>query len=304
MELDIDPLLAVARLLYNGPWVAERTAAVGGFLQKSANAIHPVVRAILQGGAAFSAVDAFQGMYELQAYAGMAERMWTSVDVLVLPTAPTIYRIADTIAEPFELNARLGTYTNFVNLLDMSAVSVPAGFRQNRTGFGVTLIGPAWADNMLLALATRYEEVKSMPSWPELDTTKDQQKVRLAVVGAHLAGMPLHWQLTCRKAAFIAETTTAPHYRLYAMANTSPPKPALIHSSDGAAIEVEIYELDLGAFGSFVAEVPPPLAIGTVELSDGTAVKGFVAEPRAVEGAKDITALGGWRAYCSQLNPA
>jgi allophanate hydrolase len=301
VEVDIGPFLDAAQLLYAGPWVAERTAAVEDLLKTNPGAIQPTVRAILQGGLAYSAVDTFKAMYEMQAYARVAEQMWADIDVLLLPTAPTIYRVAEVVAEPVALNANLGRYTNFVNLLDMSAVAVPAGFRENGTGFGVTLIGPAFADAALLDLARRYEEIAPMPEAPPLDLEGKPETVKLAVVGAHLAGMPLHWQLTSRDARLLARTRTAPTYRLYAMANSIPPKPALIHAGDaGGQIEVEVYELPVAAFGSFVVEVPAPLAIGTVTLEDGASVKGFVAEPRAIEGAQDITALGGWRAYIAQ----
>jgi len=194
----------------------------------------------------------------------------------------------------------LGRYTNFVNLLDMSAIAVPAGFRANGTGFGVTLIGPAWAEPTLLALAASYEESFPMSDTPPLDLSPRSPSVQLAVVGAHLHGMPLHHQLESRNARLVRKARTAPTYKLYAMA-TTPPKPALIHDPKGAAIELEIYELSLDAFGSFVAEVPAPLAIGTVTLDDGSEIKGFVAEPRALQGAKEITAHGGWRAYIASL---
>ena len=298
VEVDIEPLLAAAEMLYNGPWVAERTAAVETLLRARPATIHPVVRGILQGGWAISAVEAFKAEYRLKAYQRDAERLWDAVDVLLLPTAATTYRVCETLAEPLALNANLGRYTNFANLLDMSAIAVPAGFRDNATGFGVTLIGPAWADRRLLDLACRYEEIAPMPETPPLDVAGVKTGVKLAVVGAHLAAMPLHWQLTSRDASLVRRCKTAPAYRLYAMAGTVPPKPALVHVGEGgAAIEVEVYELDVEAFGSFVAEVPAPLAIGTVSLDDGTEVKGFVAEPRALNGAEDITALGGWRAY-------
>jgi len=180
----------------------------------------------------------------------------------------------------------------------MAAVAVPAGFRDNSTGFGVSFIAPAWSDRMLLDLARRYEEIAPMSATPPVDASGVKTGVKLAVVGAHLAAMPLHWQLTSRDAKLIRRCKTAPAYRLYAMAGGTPPKPALVHVGEaGGAIEVEVYELDVAGFGSFVAEVPPPLAIGTVTLEDGTEVKGFVAEPRALHGAEDITALGGWRAY-------
>jgi allophanate hydrolase len=298
VEVDIQPLLDAAQLLYAGPWVAERTAAIEDLLRNNPAAVHPVVRAILMGGFGVSGVETFRGLYALQDYARAAEVVWEGVDVLLLPTAPTIYRLAEVLAESFALNANLGLYTNFVNLLDMAAVAVPAGYRDNGTGFGVTLVGPAFTDARLLDLARRYEEIAPMPDTPALDVAGKPQTVKLAVVGAHLAGMPLHWQLTSRDARLVARTRTAPAYRLYAMTNTTPLKPALVHTGgEGAAIEVEVYELGVEAFGSFTVEVPAPLAIGTVTLEDGSSVKGFVAEPRAIDGADDISHLGGWRAY-------
>jgi len=302
VSVDLTPFLAAAELLYQGPWVAERTAAVLDLLNTRPGAIHPVVRGILQGGRIWSAVEAFQADYQLRAYQRDAERLWGAVDVMLLPTTGAAYRIREVLAEPLALNANLGRYTNFVNLLDMSAIALPAGFRDNATGFGVTLIGPAWADRNLLDLARRYEEIAPMPDTPPLDLAGVKATVKLAVVGAHLGGMPLHWQLTSRDATLVRRCKTAAAYRLYAMAGTTPPKPALIHVGDGgAAIEVEVYDLEVAAFGSFVAEVPPPLAIGTVTLDDGTEVKGFVAEPRALNGAQDITALGGWRVFVNSL---
>jgi allophanate hydrolase len=246
-------------------------------------------------------VETFRGLYALQDFARSAEALWKAAEVLLLPTAPTIYRIDEVLAEPVALNSNLGFYTNFVNLLDMSAVAAPAGWRANHTGFGVTLVGPAWADRALLALAERYEAAAPAPEAPPLDLGARSETVRLAVVGAHLHGMPLHWQLTSRDARLAASTTTAPVYRLYAMADTVPPKPALVQVGEtGAAIAVEVYEVPMAAFGSFVAEVPGPLAIGSVTLASGEVVKGFVAEPRATVGAEDITHLGGWRAYIAR----
>ena len=301
VEFDLAPLRATADLLYQGPWVAERTAAVEGFLTSRPGAIHPVVRGILEGGWRISAVDAFKAEYRLKGYQRDAERLWEEMDVLLLPTTATTYRLREVLAEPVALNSSLGLYTNFVNLLDMSAVAVPAGFRDNATGFGVTLIGPAFADRMLLDLARRYEEIAPMPQAPLLDTAGVSPGVKLAVVGAHLAAMPLHWQLTSRDAKLVRRAKTAPAYKLYAMAGSRPPKPALVHVGDGgAAIEIEVYELSVEHFGSFVVEVPAPLAIGSVTLDDGSQVKGFVAEPRALDGAEDITALGGWRAYIAR----
>lgn len=298
VEIDLAPLDEAARLLYDGPWVAERTAALQGLLLDNPDAIHPVVREIVEGGFGYSAIDAFNGAYRLAELARLAEAMWQQVDLLALPTAPTSYRVAEMLAEPIRLNASLGAYTNFVNLLDMAAIAVPTGTYASGVGFGVTLMGPAGTDRALLEAANALFPAPASP--PPLDLEGRMETVKLAVVGAHLEGMPLHWQLTSRDAKFVAATTTAPTYKLYAMAESVPPKPALVHSEDGAAIALEVYELDMAAFGSFVAEVPPPLAIGTVTLADGSMVKGFVAEPRAMTGAEDITALGGWRAYIAR----
>lgn len=298
VEIDLAPLDEAARLLYDGPWVAERTAALQGLLLENPDAIHPVVREIVEGGFGYSAIDAFNGAYRLAELARIAEAMWEQVDLLALPTAPTSYRVVEMLAEPIRLNASLGAYTNFVNLLDMAAIAVPAGSYASGVGFGVTLMGPAGTDRALLDAANALFPAPASP--PPLDLEGRMETVKLAVVGAHLEGMPLHWQLTSRAATFVAATTTAPTYKLYAMAESVPPKPALVHSEDGAAIALEVYELDMAAFGSFVAEVPPPLAIGTVTLADGSMVKGFVAEPRAMTGAEDITALGGWRAYIAR----
>lgn len=302
VEIDMDPLREAAALLYGGPWVAERTAAALPLLDERPEAIDPTVRAIMQDGRTISGVDVFRGQYRLAELQRMAEAMWQQVDLLALPTAPTIYRIAEMRAAPIALNSNLGLYTNFVNLLDMAALALPAGWRDNGTGFGITLIAPAWTDRDLLDAGQAYVSAADLPHSPPLSTENSMETVKLAVVGAHLKDMPLHWQLTSRDARLVAATTTAPTYRLYAMANSTPPKPALIHGADGAAIAVEVYELDMAAFGSFVAEVPAPLAIGSVTLADGSVVKGFVAEPRAIEGAADITALGGWRAYIDTLS--
>jgi len=297
VEIDIAPLLEAAQLLYGGPWVAERTAAIETLLRDNPEAIDPVVRSVVEPGLEIGAVEVWRGVYRLAELARHAEALWQDVDALAFPTTGTTYRVAELAAAPVALNSNLGRYTNFVNLLDMAAVAVPAGVRSNATGFGITLIGPAHSDLALIDLAQAYIAAADLPALPMLDTGDHMDKIKLAVVGAHLEGMPLHWQLTSREATFVGAFTTAPNYRLYAMADSVPPKPALVHSPEGAAIALEVYELDMAAFGSFVAEVPAPLAIGTVTLSDGTSVKGFVAEPRALDGAEDITHLGGWRAY-------
>ncbi|WP_033924010.1 allophanate hydrolase [Sphingomonas sp. 35-24ZXX] len=301
IEIDYAPLQEAAQLLYGGPWVAERTAALAGLLASDPDAIDPTVREIVSEGLETRAVDLFNGIYRLAELKRHADTLWESIDMMVFPTTGTTYRVAELKAAPIALNSALGAYTNFVNLLDMAALAVPAGARANGTGFGITLIGPADTDLALLDAADAYLSVVDLPGPPPLDLEGKMQTVKLAVVGAHLKDMPLHWQLTSREASFVGAFETAPEYRLYAIANSVPPKPALVHSPDGAAIKVEVYEMGVAEFGSFVVEVPPPLAIGTVTLADGTSVKGFVAEPRALTGAEDITHLGGWRAYIAQM---
>jgi allophanate hydrolase len=300
VEIDMAPLAEAARLLYDGPWVAERTAAIAPMLRDDPDAIHPVVRTIVEQGLSYSAVDAFEGQYRLAELARAAEAMWRDVDLLAFPTAPTCYRVAEMLAAPIALNASLGAYTNFVNLLDMAAIALPAGCYSSGVGFGVTLIGPAGSDRALVDAASALFPAPAPP--PALDLEKRMETVKLAVVGAHLKDMPLHWQLTSRDARFVGEARTAPTYRLYAMAESVPPKPALVHEEGGGSIALEVYELGVAAFGSFVEEVPPPLAIGTVALEDGSLVKGFVAEPRAIANAEDITATGGWRAYVAGMS--
>ena len=300
VEIDIDPLLEAAWLLYGGPWVSERTAAIQSLLAENPDAIDATVRGVIEPGGEISAVDLWNGIYRLAELKRHADEMWNTLDLLAFPTTGTAYRVSELLASPIALNSNLGRYTNFVNLLDMAAVAVPAGTRANGTGFGITLIGPADSDLGLLAAAEAYLAAAELPTPPPLDLEGRMETVKLAVVGAHLKDMPLHWQLTSRDAVFVGAFETAPTYRLYAMADSVPPKPALVHSEDGAAIKLEVYELDIAAFGSFVVEVPPPLAIGTVTLADRTSVKGFVAEPRALTGAEDITGLGGWRAYIAR----
>ncbi|TNE39615.1 MAG: allophanate hydrolase [Sphingomonadales bacterium] len=300
VPIDIDFLNEAARLLYGGPWVAERTAAMEAILADHPDAVDPVVRAIVEPGRAVSAVDLFKGQYRLAELHRQAEGMWEDIDYLMLPTTGTTYRVRELAVSPVALNSNLGAYTNFVNLLDMAAIALPAGARDNGTGFGITLIGPAGTDQALMDAGEIWLAAAGLPSLPPLDRGEHMESVKLAVVGAHLKDMPLHWQLTSRDAVFVGSFLTAPTYRLYAMADSVPPKPALVHEDGGAAIAVEVYELSVAAFGSFVAEVPPPLAIGSVTLEDGSVVKGFVAEPRATMGAEDITALGGWRAYIAR----
>jgi len=311
VEIDFTPFRDAARLLYEGPWVAERWSAVREFHAKHADGIFPVTRRIVEDGAKPLAVDAFEAGYKLAALRRAADITWTKVDTLVLPTAATIYTRAQIEADPITLNSRLGTYTNFANLLDTAALAVPTGFRSDGIPFGVTLFGPAWSDTKLAALGSALHRRTSINagatglalSAAATTPPPSTGEISLAVVGAHLTGQPLNGQLTALGARLLRTTQTTDAYRLYALADTVPPKPGLVRGApgSGAAIEVEVWALTPAAFGTFVAAVPPPLGIGTLQLVDGSAVKGFICEPAALTGAKDITAFGGWRAYRRSL---
>jgi allophanate hydrolase len=205
-------------------------------------------------------------------------------------------------------NSQFGTYTNFTNLADLSALALPAGFRADGLPAGITLIAPAWHDQALAAFGQRWQAHLGLPlgaTGQALPASVPKQatpgSVRVAVVGAHLSGMPLNFQLTTRDAVLVEQTLTASDYRLYALPGTVPPKPGLAKAADGAPIIVELWDIPLARFGEFVAEIPAPLGIGNLTLADGRSVKGFICEPWALVDAADITAFGGWRAYIASL---
>ena len=311
-EIDFTPFQQTAALLYQGPWVAERLTAIKAFAEKQPEAMHQVVRNIVLGAGKISAVDAFDGFYRLSELTCAAEREWQKMDMMLLPTAPTTYKIADVLADPVRLNSNLGLYTNFVNLMDLSALAVPAGFRPDGLPFGITLITHACGEDALAAFGDNMHRMLAgarlgatncdLSSTPAVVAAAGTRKtIQVAVVGAHLTGQPLNSQLVERKARLISTARTAAGYSFYALANTSPAKPGLVFDREGAGgIEVEIWEMNETEFGSFVALIPPPLGIGSVSLSDGSVVKGFLCEAYAVKGAKDITSSGGWRNWLSK----
>jgi allophanate hydrolase len=269
--------------------VAERYASVGAFVEAHPDDVDPVVAAIITGARRWTAVDAARAAYELAELRRRVEAVWADIDVLAVPTTPTIWTLDEVAEDPVGRNAVLGRYTNFVNLLDLAAIAVPSPPRPDGLPAGITFTAAAGSDRSLVTFAAHF-----------LGEPKPDELVHLAVVGAHLRGLPLHHQLTELGAAFVREGTTADGYRLYALPDTTPPKPGLVRDGDrGTNIALEIYALAPEAFGRFVAAVPPPLCIGTVALADGTSVKGFLCEPRAIAGAREITELGGWRAYLS-----
>jgi allophanate hydrolase len=309
--VDYAPFREAAELLYHGPWVAERLAAVGDFFTAHRDDMDPVVAGIIGQGANYSAVDSFNGHYRLADLRRQAETALTGADFMLVPTNPTIPTIADLAREPVKRNSELGYYTNFVNFFDMAALAVPAVPRASGMPAGVTLVGLCGADQRLAAAAQMLFELEPIQD-RAVDQTCSMQPlsfaeptVQLAVVGAHLEGQPLNWQLLERGARKIASIDTSACYRLYALPGTTPPKPGLIRTANdagtGHAIAVEVWELPQRRFGEFVADVPAPLAIGSIELADGRWVKGFVCESRAIDGAADISHFGGWRAYLASV---
>ena len=314
VEIDIAPFYEAARLLYEGPWLAERYIAARAVIASAPTSLHPVTREIILGGARASAVDAFAAFYRLEELRRAADRVFLEVDALVLPTAPTVYAVEEVLANPIELNSRLGTYTNFVNLLDLCGIAVPAALAEDGTPFGVTFVAPAGRDAMLASIARAFHAETGLPlgaigvPQPPLAPcpgTAARGEVLLAVVGAHLSGMPLNRELVDYGARFIEATTTAYDYRLYALANALPAKPGLLRVArgEGAGIEIELWALPAEGFGRFVAAIPSPLSIGTLVLADGRTVKGFLVEAESVQGARDITAFGGWRAFVRRSPP-
>lgn len=305
VTIDFEPFLETARLLYEGPWVAERYVAIREFIERRPEALHPVTRDIIGGATRHRAIDAFAAYYRLKALQRKTAPVWDAVDILVAPTAGTIYRIAEVEADPVRLNSNLGRYTNFMNLLDLSAIAVPAGFQHDGLPFGITLIAPAFADEALCALGAPAQRAAvdkmgatglALPAVESSDAASGQT-IRLAVCGAHMSGLQLNHQLTERGARLARKCRTAPHYRLYALTAFTPPRPGMLRTDAGGAIEVEVWDVPSAALGSFVDGIPEPLGIGTVTLDDGQQVKGFLCEARATQGARDITSLGSWRQF-------
>ena len=313
VPFDYAPFRESAALLYEGPWVAERLAAVEGFFASNEADFDPTVRAIIGGAKGKTAVEAFKGKYRLEELRRITEAEWAKADVLLLPTSPTTYTVAAMRADPIRLNSHFGRYTNFVNLLDCAAIAVPAGFDSNdHLPAGVTLIAPAFMDDALapLADALHREGARGMgrdksAALPEASKipAAPSGMVPIVVVGAHLTGMPLNKELTGPGGNLLRTCRTAPDYKLFALPNTTPPKPGLVREPGfaGPGLAVEVWELPPAAFGQFVARIPAPLGIGKVTLDDGSSVSGFLCEAHVLGGAQEITHHGGWRAYIASL---
>jgi len=302
--IDFRPFLEAARLLYEGPWIAERFAAVGDFLAANPSAALEVTRRIIESGRLPSASAAFQAQYRLMALRRACEALWSKMDFLLTPTAGTIYTVAAVEADPLRLNSNLGYYTNFMNLLDLAGVAVPAGFRRDGLPFGVTLVGPNSSERALLTVADRLHRacavhLGSTGTEPALlAAVLRPGHLSIAVCGAHMEGLPLNHQLRERGAYLLRVARTAPKYRLFALAGGPPLRPGLIRvPAEGAAIELEIWAIPHGQLGSFLMGIPAPLGLGTLELHDGATCMGFICEGYAAQTGIDISAYGGWRGY-------
>ena len=313
VPFDYAPFREAAELLYNGPWVAERLAAVKDFIKTHADAFDPAVRKIIEGASAYDAVDAFEGKYKLEALRQRAKAEWSKLDVLLLPTSPTTYTVEDMLADPIVKNSHFGRYTNFANLFGYAAIAIPAGFDdEGHLPAGVTLVGPAFSDDALAPFADQMHRALSAGMGKDRTATlpeaakvyvPDDGMIEIVVVGAHLTGMPLNPELTSGGGKLVKSCRTAGDYRLYALPDTTPPKPGLIRDPgfDGAGLEVEVWKLPAAAFGQFVANIPAPLGIGKVTLDDGSTVSSFLCEAHALKDAQEITALGGWRAFIKNM---
>jgi allophanate hydrolase len=310
VEIDIEPFYETARLLYDGPWVAERYISVRSLIASAPEAMHPVTRQIILGGAHPGAVDAFKAFYQLEELRRVRDHTFGEIDMLALPTVPTVYTVAQVLADPIGLNSRLGTYTNFVNLLDLCALAVPASMQA--TPFGITLLAQAGNDATLASLGRVFHAGTGLPlgatgtaqpALAPLPLPAASGEIGIAVVGAHLTGMPLNSELKSFGARFLERTTTTADYRLFLLSGTTPAKPGLLRVGvdAGVAVDVEIWTMPAEQFGRFVASIPAPLSIGTLTISDGRDVKGFLVEAEATRDARDISAFGGWRNFMEQM---
>jgi allophanate hydrolase len=308
VEIDMSPFNEVAALLYEGPWVAERYAAVAPFIGTHRREMHSVTRQIIDKAKAFSAADAFAGLYRLEALKRATEPVWRRIDMLAVPTAPCAPTLAEVAADPIGPNSRLGTYTNFVNLLDLAAIAVPGPMRKDGRAAGVTLIGPRGRDAALASLGRVFHAATAMsigatgrplPPLEALPAAAPPGAIELAVVGAHLSGLPLNHELRTLGASFLRTAETEPSYKLYALPGGPPERPGLVRvaAGQGHAIAAEVWALPAEGFGRFVAGIPSPLGIGTLLLADGTRPKGFLCEAESTKCARNISSHGGWRAY-------
>lgn len=314
--IDMTPFFATAALLYEGPWVAERHAALRDVLAREPDIVHPVTRRIVEGAGRFSATDLFLAQYRLAALRRETAAVLARIDMLAVPTTPISPTLADLQADPITPNSRCGVFTNFVNLLDLAALAVPGPWRADGRAAGITLIGPAGSDHALAGFGRVLHRASgvtlgatgaALPAVDRMHPLPDAAGyIEIVVVGAHLSGMPLNHELTRNGGIFRRAVTTTADYRFFALAGGPPKRPGLlrVEAGTGAAIATEVWALPPEGFGRFVAGIPAPLGVGTARLADGTTPKGFLVEPEGLAGAEDISHLGGWRAFIASLTKA
>ena len=304
VEVDMRPFFATAKLLYEGPWIAERHAATRAFIATNRDDVHPVTLGIIESAQRFSATDAFDGWYALMARRREVAPIFASLDALCVPTLPRVPTLAEVAADPILHNSRLGLWTNSVNLLDLAALAVPGPFRRDRRPAGITLIAPRGSDRTLAEIGRVFHaavdpsaKVQTKPRAQSSDLAPGM--IEVAVVGAHMSGMALNGELLARGATFRRALKTEPSYKLFALPGAPPARPGLVRvAANGHAIEVEVWAMPVEELGRFLTVVPAPLTIGTLALADGSTPKGFLAEASATSAAEDISALGGWRGVC------
>ncbi|MGG7565160.1 allophanate hydrolase [Rhodovulum sp. DZ06] len=306
VPLDFRPLYDVAHMLYEGAWVAERHVQIGELMAKDPEAVHPTTRAVVGKAIGLTADDAFRGIYRLRELGRVAEEAMAGLDALCVPTIPTFYTVADLEADPITPNSNLGTYTNFVNLLDMCGIAGPAPARSDGRPGSVTFLGRKGTDGLCAALAQAMESAAGRPAGATghvppapaaVEPAAGVDEIELVVCGAHMSGLPLNHELTDRGARFLKAARTAPCYRLYALPGGPPKRPGLLRIERGGEIEVEVWAMPLAEMGGFMKGIPAPLTIGAVALEGGGSAKGFLVEASGVQGAEDVTRHGGWRGY-------
>ena len=301
--VDLTPFLEIARLLYDGPWVAERSAALRKVIESQADDLFPATRTILEAGMTRNTVDAFDAFHKLAAARRLAEQMFAGIDALLLPTAPFTPTLAELAADPIGPNSRLGTFTNFVNLCDLCAIAIPAGIGPDGLPTGVTVLGPSWSEGRIAAIAdaihrqnaSRIGATEAALPPPSSPDALAEGEMALFCIGAHMSGLPLTGQITGLGGRFLREDRTTPEYRLYALGN----RPGLLRVGEGASIAGEVWALPTTAIGALLAMVPPPLGFGSVSLATGLCL-GFLAEAQGVAGAEEITSFGGWRGWLAK----
>jgi allophanate hydrolase len=310
IEVDFAPFGETARLLYEGPWVAERWSVIEELARRDPQAIHPITRAIIEPGASRSAVETFRAFYRLAELRAQVQPLWSDFDALLLPTAPCLYTLAEVEADNVRLNSRLGTYTNFVNLLDLCGLAVPTLITADRKPYGVTFLAPSGRDGFLAGLAHTYEAASRLPlgagrTAPARPSTlppapRDSDTIEVALFGAHMRDLPLNRDVVALGARFVRTVETAATYRCFLLPGAVSRPGVLRVDTGGASIEAEIWAMPPDGFGRFVASIPPPLGFGTIILSDGSEVKGFLVEAAATTLAQDISRFGGWRAFLAE----